>query len=65
MFRFGFKIGISLKKKFFLFILNISRRTKWRKKHAAEMHGATGGGKHTKQRNDGSIPPIESDSNST
>ncbi|CAF0977324.1 unnamed protein product [Rotaria sordida] len=41
-----------------------NRRTKWRKKHAAEIHGPSGK-RNKQQRNDGLIPPIESDSNST
>ncbi|CAF1341826.1 unnamed protein product [Rotaria sordida] len=41
-----------------------NRRTKWRKKHAPEIHAATGS-KRTKQRNDGSIPNLESDSSLT
>ncbi len=64
VFRFGFKIGI-----WFVFLsiedLFFSRRTKWRKKHAAEVNGGAGGGKRTKKRNDGSIPTVESDSSST
>jgi hypothetical protein len=40
------------------------RRTKWRKTHATEISGGSGG-KRTKSRNDESIPPFESDSNST
>ena len=47
-----------------MLLLIISRRTKWRKKHASEIHGEASG-KRTKQRNDGSIPPVESDSEST
>ncbi|CAF4071118.1 unnamed protein product [Rotaria magnacalcarata] len=41
-----------------------NRRTKWRKKHAPEVHGGAGD-KRTKQRNDGSIPIVESDSSLT
>ncbi|CAF1308789.1 unnamed protein product [Rotaria magnacalcarata] len=40
-----------------------NRRTKWRKKHAAEIHGPSSR-RNKQQRNDGSIPTIESDSNS-
>ncbi|CAF0844522.1 unnamed protein product [Adineta steineri] len=41
-----------------------NRRTKWRKKHASEIHGASGK-RNKQQSNDESIPTIESDSNST
>lgn len=40
------------------------RRTKWRKKHAAEIHGPSGKRNKQQQRNDGTIPTLESDSNS-
>ncbi|CAF0819358.1 unnamed protein product [Adineta ricciae] len=40
-----------------------NRRTKWRKKHAAEVHSGSGS-KRTKKRDEDSIPNIESDSNS-
>ncbi|CAF4961524.1 unnamed protein product [Rotaria socialis] len=40
-----------------------NRRTKWRKKHAAEIHGPSSK-RNKQQRSDGSIPTIESDSNS-
>ena len=62
-FRFGFKIGKEL---FFfnrIFSSLIFRRTKWRKKHAAEIHGPSGK-RNKQQRNDGTIPTNESDSNS-
>ncbi|CAF0844614.1 unnamed protein product [Adineta steineri] len=41
-----------------------NRRTKWRKKHAAEIHGSNGS-KRAKKRNDDSVPTVESDSNSS
>ncbi|UJR08684.1 hypothetical protein I4U23_012942 [Adineta vaga] len=40
-----------------------NRRTKWRKKHAAEIHNESGS-KRTKKHNDELIPTIESDSSS-
>jgi hypothetical protein len=53
-----------IKKKKCRFFSFVFRRTKWRKKHAGEIHEGAGG-KRTKSRNDGSIPPLESDSSST